>query len=455
MTNSHLVDVENGLQSKRIFWDREVYEQELERIFARCWLFLAHESAIPQYGDFVAALMGEDEVIVTRQRDGTIKAFINSCRHRGARVCAAEAGNARSFVCTYHGWAYGVDGKLEAVPFEKELYRCRLDKSKNGLHEVPRIESYHGFIYGCFDPGAPGLQDYLGEMKWYLDVWMDATGGVELIGPPSRSVLNCNWKTPSENFCGDAYHVGWTHAAALKSLPGPLSILAGNVALPPEGAGLQVTTRHGHGVGILYDVAPALHGDAIPEIMAWQAKKRPQIEKALGATRGRLYGSHLNSTIFPNNSYLWGTNTFKLWAPRGPHQIEAFTWAIVEKDMPEELKQTIARGMHRTFGTAGTLESDDSDNMETMTQLNRGHVTRKGSMNSQMGLGNDREDPEFPGVIGDSAIGETSYRGFYRFYQELLTAKSWSDVRANDVRWKQPLFGTSGSAGKSGAIAVG
>ena len=448
----NLVDVRNGTQSKRVFYDRDIYELELERIFARCWLFLTHDSAIPNHGDFITTKMGEDDVIVARQKDGSIKAFINSCRHRGAQVCPSEAGNARGFVCSYHGWSYGVDGKLENVPFEKELYRCKLDKSINGLIEA-RVESYCGFVYGCFDKDAPSLSDYLGEMKWYLDVWMDATGGVELIGPPSRSVLDCNWKTPTENFAGDAYHVGWTHAAGLKVLPGPLSMLAGNAALPPQGAGIQVATRHGHGVGILFDAGPALLSDVIQEMFAWHARKKPLIEKKLGAARARFYGSHFNSSIFPNNSYLWGTNTFKMWAPRGPGQIEAFTWAIVEKDMPAHLKEGIARTMHRTFGTAGMFEADDSDNMETMTHLNRGFVTRKGTLNSQMGLGGDRIDPDLPGVVGDSAIGETSYRGFYRFYQEILNAKTWADVHSNNARWFEPLIGDASSDAAKAAAA--
>lgn len=444
-----LVDMRHGLQSKRVFIDRDIYELELERIFARCWLFLTHDSAIPNFGDFVTTKMGEDEVIVARQKDGSIKAFINSCRHRGAQVCPAEAGNARSFVCSYHGWSYGVDGCLEGVPFEKELYRGVLDKKANGLVEA-RVESYHGFVYGCFDKDAPSLEDYLGEMKFYLDVWMDATGGVELVGPPSRSVLDCNWKTPTENFAGDAYHVGWTHAAALKVVPGPLTMLAGNAVLPPQGAGIQASTRHGHGVGVLYDAGPALLSEVVQEMFAWHARKKPLIERKLGALRARFYGSHFNSSIFPNNSYLWGTNTFKMWAPRGPSQIEAFTWAIVEKDMPAELKQGITKLMHRTFGTAGMFEADDADNMESMTNLNRGYVTRNGTLNSQMGLGGDRLDPEMPGVVGDSAIGETAYRGFYRFYQEILNAKSWAEIRSADATWFESMV-QKNSAGEAPA----
>ncbi|HXG35951.1 MAG TPA: Rieske 2Fe-2S domain-containing protein, partial [Dehalococcoidia bacterium] len=106
-TIESLADVENGLVSRRIFIEREIYELELERIFARCWLFLAHESMIPNPGDFFSTYMGEDPVIVIRDNAGKINAFINSCRHRGMKVCRADQGNAASFTCSYHGWTYG------------------------------------------------------------------------------------------------------------------------------------------------------------------------------------------------------------------------------------------------------------------------------------------------------------------------------------------------------------
>lgn len=434
-----LVDMREGTQRSEIFSNASIYELELERIFARCWLFLTHEGQIPKAGDYVRTMMGEDEVIVVRQRDGTIKAFINACRHRNAQLCTAEAGNARNFICNYHGWGYSIDGKLNHIPLEKELYKGRLDKCTLGLREVPLVEEFHGFVYGCFDPLAPSLLEYLGEMAWYLEAWMEASGGVELVGPPSRSFLKCNWKIPSENFCADAYHVGWTHGAALKAL-GAKPHRVGNKQLPADGAGIQVTTRHGHGLGIVFDPGSATLGPVAAEIEAWQARKRAQVVERLGEKRARFYGYHINSTIFPNNSYLWGTNTFKVWNPRGPDGVEVLTWTIVEKDMPNEMKEKIATAMNRLFGTAGMLEADDADNMESISLLNRGYMTRQGHSNSQMAMGEEREDSEMPGVVSDCALGELGYRGFYRFYQELLDARDWNAVKGGDLYWKSALL---------------
>jgi phenylpropionate dioxygenase-like ring-hydroxylating dioxygenase large terminal subunit len=431
-----LVDLNRAAQSKRIFWDQDIYEQELERIFGRCWLFLTHECLIPEFGDFNTARMAEDEVIVCRQKDGSIRAFINSCTHRGNQVCQAESGNARSFVCNYHGWVYGTDGALVNVPLDERCH-AQVDKSKCGLPQI-RVESFRGFIYGCFDDDAPSLQDYLGDYAWYLDTWMLGAGnGVELLGPPSKSILDCNWKVPAENFVGDAYHVGWTHAAALKVVGGELAGLAGNSAdMPYDDLGLQFTTRHGHGFGYIGSAGSSLHIDRT-KFDEFIADQKPRVIEKLGPERGQMFDGHWNCTLFPNNSFLYGTNTFKVWHPVGPHKIEVWTWVIVHKDMDDDLKKQVQKEATFSFGTAGLFEADDGENMMTCTHSNRGRHTRQGEMLATMGLNNEGPHPVYPGIVGSSFIGETSYRGFYRFYKETMSAANWSAVRAKDGQWDE------------------
>src|SRR2546423_5397570 len=103
---SGLVDSEGGLLDRAVWTDEEIYRQEQRRIFATHWLFLAHTDQFHKPGDFFTTYMGEDPVIVTMDKNRKIRAFLNSCRHRGVRVCRAETGATRSFTCTYHGWAY-------------------------------------------------------------------------------------------------------------------------------------------------------------------------------------------------------------------------------------------------------------------------------------------------------------------------------------------------------------
>jgi len=93
-----ICDMEEGRLSGKVFWDPAIYEQELEKIFARCWLFVAHESQLPKSGDYLTTSMGEDEVLVVRQKDASIKVFLNACPHRGNKVCFAEAARPRLYL---------------------------------------------------------------------------------------------------------------------------------------------------------------------------------------------------------------------------------------------------------------------------------------------------------------------------------------------------------------------
>lgn len=429
------VDLAAGAQAKRIFWDRDLYDQELERVFARCWLFLTHESAIPQPGDFFTTYMAQDPVLVVRQDDGSIKAFLNYCQHRGNKVCFADSGNAKAFTCNYHGWAYGRDGRLAGVPFENEVYIGGFDRAAHALEPVAQVASYRGFVFGCLDPDAPPLAEYLGEMGWYLDTFMVGDGqGAELVGPPMKSILRCNWKIPTENFIGDGYHIPWTHVSSIMALGSEIgSIFADTTQL--QKVGMQITTRHGHGFAAAHK-AGALLMSNLPEYAAYYETQRPKVAARLGALRAeKFYGAHWDGSIFPNCSFLYGTNTWKVWHPRGPDEIEVWTWSLVEKSMSEDLKRKVVDGAIRTFGTAGLLESDDGENMESCTHSSQGWKARRGRMVTNMGLAEGHRDPDLPGIVGDGALGELAQRGFYRFWAETMAAPDWDAMRAHDGDW--------------------
>jgi len=141
-----LVDLKAGTISREIFVSEAIYREELERVFARAWLFVGHESQIPEPGDYVVSGMGEESVILCRDRRGEIHVFLNSCRHRGMKVCRYDEGTTTVFTCPYHGWSYGTDGKLVGVPFFREAYHSTLDRSQWGLVEVAQLCRYKGTV---------------------------------------------------------------------------------------------------------------------------------------------------------------------------------------------------------------------------------------------------------------------------------------------------------------------
>src|SRR5437762_12910145 len=108
--------VENGTLHGAIFSDPDIYEQELEQIFGRMWLFVGHESQIPRPGDFVRSRMGEEQVIVTRAPNNQVHVLLNSCAHRGNVVCRYDSGRALAFHCSCHGWVYNSEGALMSLP---------------------------------------------------------------------------------------------------------------------------------------------------------------------------------------------------------------------------------------------------------------------------------------------------------------------------------------------------
>src|SRR5919106_3661621 len=135
--------------SRRLYLDPAIFELEMQRIFGRAWLYLAHESQIPKEGDYVAAWMGRQPVIVIRHKDRQVHVLHNRCAHRGVMVVTDERGNAGNTIrCGYHGWTFRTNGELLLAPM-RDAYAGRYDMgaAEFGLARVPRVASYRGFIF--------------------------------------------------------------------------------------------------------------------------------------------------------------------------------------------------------------------------------------------------------------------------------------------------------------------
>lgn len=410
-----LVDLEAGLIDRRIFWDPAIFELELERIFARCWLFVCHESQVPRPGDFVSTYMGLDPVIASRGDDGRIHVMLNSCPHRGNRVSFADEGSTRQFVCNYHGWSFGRDGRLLGMHEEQRFRECgELDKSKWGLHRA-RVADYKGLVFATFDPDVPSLDDYLGDFRWYLDVMLDNDeGGTEFVGGAINSEIRSNWKFPAENFASDAYHAAWTHNSAAQAMFGA------SAAIPQDGS-FQVSVG-GHcwefspdGVG---NVATFGDRTALRYIRGRQATMAAR----LGDLRAKMVASVSSANLFPNLSFLPGQSTFRIWRPTGPQGTEVKVWALVNRDAPPEVKEAYRRGVMMTFSPTGVFECDDGENWEHATRVNAGVVARRQKLYYGLGRGTRTEHDELKGVVHAGSINDANARAFYGEWLRLMCA---------------------------------
>ena len=397
---------------RRLFVDPAIYRLEQARIFARCWLYLGHESTLPANGSFFTTTMGEDPVIVVRDKAGRLRAFLNSCSHRGAKVCRVDSGTTELFRCPYHAWTYNTEGELVAVPRLGPAYGNALDLSRLGLREVPHVESFHGMVFASWDPHAPTLREYLGDMAFYLELMLSRMdGGTEAVGGVHKWTIDVNWKIPSENFAGDHYHVPSTHGAGVQM--GFRSPLTNN--------GYCIQTGNGHSIGS--ERGGAQQGTAVQtQYEGFMKRMRAELVQRYGEAAQAFVPIGVG-TLFPNMSFLDSARfrSFRVWHPRGVDRIEVHSWCIVDKAMPEELKAAVRRQYSLAFGPGGIFEQDDGDIWQSVQDAMRGHVGQQGRFNYEMGLGREaptaeRYGPPFPGSCSDILMTEANQRAFYRHY---------------------------------------
>ncbi|WP_175946017.1 Rieske 2Fe-2S domain-containing protein [Burkholderia pyrrocinia] len=203
-----------------IFTNAELFELEMKHIFESNWVYLAHESQIPDNNDYYTTWIGRQPVVVTRDKTGELHAVINACAHKGAMLCRRKHGNKGSFTCPFHGWTFSNTGKLLKVKDEKTT-EYPVQFNTNGSHDlkkVARFANYRGFLFGSLNADVLPLEDYLGETRVIIDQIVDqAPNGLEVLRGNSSYIYEGNWKMQMENGC-DGYHVStvhWNYAATM------------------------------------------------------------------------------------------------------------------------------------------------------------------------------------------------------------------------------------------------
>lgn len=216
--NAPLYDYDDLIEEDRahrlLYTDPAIFTEEMTKIFGAVWVFLAHESEIPEPDSYVTSKLGLRPLIITRDAHGKIRALYNRCTHRGTTVCRLGKGTAKAFQCPYHGWTFLNTGKLSGVPWP-DGYATDFSDEKFNLAQVPRVESYRGFIFGTLNEDAPDLTDYLGHARGPIDEWIDRhPGGKVKLAEANRLKYRGNWKLAYDN-SADGYHVLFSHRSLL------------------------------------------------------------------------------------------------------------------------------------------------------------------------------------------------------------------------------------------------
>lgn len=406
-----------------IYTDPEIFQQEMIRIFGGVWVYLAHESEIPNPNDFKTTQLGFRPIIVLRDSKDNLRGFFNRCTHRGATLCREAQGSARTFTCPYHGWTYNSAGELTGIPWSKNAYPPDLDRAELGLGQI-RVASYRGFIFGTLNPEMPDLPIYLGRAGVLLDQWLDRYPNANLKAR-SRThsmIYQGNWKFNYDN-AADGYHVAFSHRSLL--------MVAGRLgeqkdmqyfAHNPDDSPMYVQyLGNGH---VFLDQRPSYEKEAG---VFWQ-QQRPQpgreiyeaqVREKYGEKADELLdlaiGSQMNLTIFPN--LLLVGNQIQVIEPLAVDRTQLTIHATLLEDVPEDIN-TLRMRTQEDFPNFGI-----PDDLMNFAECHRGLsipelewvVTNRGYNVP------DRQYIDDNGILTGPVTDELPLRNFYQEWKRLMS----------------------------------
>ncbi|MPZ68473.1 MAG: Rieske 2Fe-2S domain-containing protein [Actinobacteria bacterium] len=428
--------IPQGLLPISVFNDPDLHKVEMERIFGHNWVFIGHESEIPHRGDYVLRYIGEDAFIFIRDEKGQIRVMWDSCRHRGSQICRAESGNASHFRCPYHGWTYKNTGELVGMPAYKEAYGG-WDRSQIRLHEPAQVDSLYGLVFACLDPLTPPLDEFLGGAKWYMDFY-HGLGEMEVVGEPHRWSVDANWKLGCENFAGDEHHTLFLHRSMWE---------VGAIQVPRDrmSDGYHVQIGNGHTIDMGMGPDPDESGieymdypKEITEKFKTGHLSKDQLALArqsvihVGIVAPNFAQLHLPLTSDAENIPPIPVKTLRVFQPKGPNEMEVWSWCVVWKGVSEEFKELSHRVLMSTFSPSGIFEQDDVVPWLSITKAAGSGFARlkQPLLNYQMGMegvGVSKPVPDWagPGTAYSPRFEEGNQRSFWsKWLRDMLVEPS-------------------------------
>ena len=398
-----------------LYTDAGLFELEMDRIFNHSWVWVAHESELPEPGSYKTHWVGRQPVIVVRDRQQQIRVLLNRCRHRAATVCEHKKGKTASFVCPYHGWSYALDGSLRGVP-HPESYADRLDKAELPLVSL-RTELYAGMVFATFDGALMPLTEWLGPAKKWMDLFMKQGGGYPVkVAGEHRFRFPGNWKIQLENTT-DAYHFPLVHRSYLNTVDPQTEAMLDFVG----GSGYVEDLGHGHSVMVmipdLVDLEANLD-EPIPErfaALAAELRQEGHDDASVRRIVRAVGGSGFNLNLFPNIACSMAF--FRVLQPIAVDETEIHHAALTMDGGPAAANRARLRAHEHFQGPFGFGTPDDSEAWERVQQGARaGH-----DLWILLNRGLARERPTEDGMKSDVSA-ETGMRAAYRQWLKLMTA---------------------------------
>jgi benzoate/toluate 1,2-dioxygenase alpha subunit len=421
--------------SRAIFTDPAVFEAEMRTLFEGGWIFLGLESQAPGPHDYFTTFAGRVPVLVQRDDAGTLRAFLNSCPHKGARIAQLRQGTARLHVCPYHSWTFDSAGRNKAVKWKAAgCYSAAFDRDDHGLAPLPHFANHRGFLFGSLVADVPPLAEYLGEAAKLLDLVADQSNdGLELVPGQVTFTFEANWKLQLEN-CSDAYHFTSAHPSYIRVLERRQQEMSDSVVASVwensdywkedtkgvGGGSFSFANGHVLNWGV-FGVTPA-----IPLY-----ERAGELAERHGEGKRDWMFNMRNLTIFPNLQVAENASSqLRVIRPIAPGLTEMRTWCIAPKGESVAARRQRIRQYEDFFNPTGMATPDDTISYENC-QIGYAAMAEPWLQGYARGMtasaagGNrfaDRIDlyPE-RSVLADSQLcDETLYHSYYRAWAKRM-----------------------------------
>ena len=332
-----------------VYVSEEVFQLEMEHMFPNSWVYVGHDSQVPNAGDYFGTTIGTQPVLLVRHTDGKVHVLHNRCPHKGTRITSETCGNTGKFFrCPYHAWSFKTDGSLLAIPLKKGYENTGFEQSHAapGMAPVRHVRNYRGFVFAKINDSGLDFEEFFGESLSSLDNMIDRSpvGQLKVAGGVLRYMHNCNWKMLVENQT-DTCHPMVAHESSAgtavevwkKAPPGTKKPMAVEIIAPfmsPyeffENMGIRIWDNgHGH-TGVHHSI----HSDysAVPGYF-------DKMTAAYGEARAKaiLDENRHNTVYFPNIMIKGPIQLLRHFKPIAANKTLVESWTFQLVDAPDML----------------------------------------------------------------------------------------------------------------------